>query len=189
MLENPLFKEINLKIAETIAPKQGGINIEGLTTTPEGDLLIGFRSPLTENKGLLVALKNPLELVSQIETKAQFGEPILLDLDGLGVRSIEYWSVIQAYIIIAGEVGGGPEFALCTWSGNLADKPKLINLQLPGDFRPESVLFYPHLGDRFQLLSDDGSIQRIDGQECKTIKDSENPEKYFRSIWVKMESN
>jgi hypothetical protein len=86
LLENPLFKEINLKIAETIAPKKGGINIEGLTATSEGDLLIGFRSPLTENKALLVPLKNSLELVTLTGTKAQFGEPILLDLDGLGVR-------------------------------------------------------------------------------------------------------
>jgi hypothetical protein len=189
LLTESKLKGLRENEVERLAPKLGGINIEGLTATPEGDLLIGFRSPLTENKALLVPLKNPLELVTQTDTKAQLGEPILLDLNGLGVRSIEYWSVIQAYVIIAGGVDGGPEFALYLWSGNPTENPELINLNLPASFRPESVVFYPHLGDRFQLLSDDGTIERIDGQECKTIKDSDNPEKYFRSIWVKMKSN
>jgi hypothetical protein len=189
LLTESKLKSLRENEMERLAPKLGGINIEGLTATPEGDLLIGFRSPLTENKALLVPLKNPLELMTQTGTKAQLGEPILLDLDGLGVRSIEYCSVIQAYIIIAGEVGGGDRFALYLWSGKPNENPELIDLTLPTDFRPESVLFYPHLRDRFQLLSDDGTIQRIDGQECKTIKDSDNPEKYFRSIWVKMKSN
>lgn len=46
LLENSLLKPFDLKTAETIAPKEGGLNIEGLTATPEDDLLIGFRSPL-----------------------------------------------------------------------------------------------------------------------------------------------
>ena len=187
LLTESKLKYLRENDLERLAPKLGGINIEGLTATPEGDLLIGFRSPLTENKALLVALKNPLELVTQSKAKAQFDEPILLDLNGLGVRSIEYWSVIQAYIIVAGEVGGGDRFALYLWSGNPNENPELIDLTLPTDFRPESVLFYPHLSDRFQILSDDGTIRRVDGQECKDIKDSENPEKYFRSIWVQIQ--
>jgi hypothetical protein len=189
LLTESKLKYLRENDLERLAPKLGGINIEGLTATPEGDLLIGFRSPLTENKALLVALKNPLELVTQSKAKAQFDEPILLDLNGLGVRSIEYWSVIQAYIIVAGEVGGGDRFALYLWSGNPNENPAIIDLTFPVDFRPESVLFYSHLGDRFQILSDDGTIERVDGQQCKKIEDSENPEKYFRSIWVKIESN
>jgi hypothetical protein len=187
LLTESKLKGLRENDVERLAPKLGGINIEGLTATPEGDLLIGFRSPLVDEKALLVPLKNPLALVTQTETKAQFGEPILLDLNGFGVRSIEYWSVIKAYIIIAGEVGGGDRFALYLWSGNPNENPELIDLTLPTDFRPESVLFYPHLSDRFQILSDDGTIRRVDGQECKDIKDSENPEKYFRSIWVQIE--
>jgi hypothetical protein len=186
LLTESKLKGLRANDVETIAPKEGGINIEGLTTTPEGNLLIGFRSPLAGNKALLVPLKNPLELVTQTETKAQFGQPILLDLNGLGVRSIEYWSVIKTYIIIAGEVGSGDRFALYLWSGNPNENPELIDLTFPVDFRPESVLFYPHLSDRFQILSDDGTIQRVNGKQCKEIQDSNNPEKYFRSIWVQL---
>ncbi|MEB3248636.1 MAG: DUF3616 domain-containing protein [Merismopediaceae bacterium] len=188
LLTESKLKDLRENEVERLAPKLGGINIEGLTARPEGDLLIGFRSPLTENKALLVPLKNPLKLMTRTSTKAQFGEPILLDLGGLGVRSIEYWSVIQAYIIIAGEVGSGDRFALYLWSGNSDENPELIDLTLPTDFRPESILFYPHLSDRFQLLSDDGTIQRVEGQQCKEIKDSTHPEKYFRSLWIQVES-
>lgn len=190
MLSELKFDQFKVKEAETKAPKtKGGLNIEGLTATPEGELLIGFRNPIPDDKALLIPLKNPLELVTQSvgSVKAQFGEPILLDLNGLGIRSIEYWPAIKAYMIIAGPFDGSDRFALYLWSGNPNENPELIDLTLPTDFRPESVLFYPHLSDHFQILSDDGTIRRVDGQECKDIKDSENPEKYFRSIWVQIE--
>jgi hypothetical protein len=32
----------------------GGLNIEGLAATPDGQLLIGFRNPLSEGKALLL---------------------------------------------------------------------------------------------------------------------------------------
>ncbi|MFM6056842.1 MAG: DUF3616 domain-containing protein, partial [Microcystis aeruginosa] len=47
-------------------------------------------------------------------------------------------------------------------------------------------LFYPHFQDRFQILSDDGTIERVGDTPCKEIPDKNNPEKYFRSIWVKV---
>ena len=189
LLTESELKYLRKNNIERLAPKSGGINIEGLTATPEGDLLIGFRSPLVDEKALLVPLKNPSKLIDKKdETQAKFGEPIYLDLNDLGIRSIEYWPVIKAYMIIAGEVGGGDRFALYLWSGKPNENPEPIDLTLPAGFRPESVLFYPHLGDRFQILSDDGTIQRVDGKKCKDIKDYDNPEKYFRSIWVQVES-
>jgi hypothetical protein len=187
MLEDTNLEQFNIKEAETKAPKvEGGLNIEGLTATPEGNLLIGFRNPIPDGKALLLPLKNPKDLVTK-EVRAKFGEPITLDLGGLGIRSIEYWSVIQAYLIIAGEFDGGERFKLYSWSGNSQEAANPIDsIQFPDLFRPESILLYPHLGDRFQILSDDGAISRVNGQPCKDIDDKNNPEKYFRSIWVKI---
>ena len=66
MLEDPKLAQFDLKTAETITPKEpGGLNIEGLTSTPEGALLIGFRNPIPEGKALLIPLKNPLDLVTK----------------------------------------------------------------------------------------------------------------------------
>nr|WP_304598359.1 ISAs1 family transposase [Microcystis sp. 0824] len=35
-------------------------------------------------------------------------------------------------------------------------------------------------------LSDDGTIERVGNTPCKDIPDKNSPEKYFRSIWVKV---
>lgn len=186
MIEDSKLAQFDLKTAEAIAPKEpGGLNIEGLTTTPNGELLIGFRNPIPQEKALLIPLKNPSDLIDETQSnKASFGDPILLDLGGLGIRSIEYWPVINAYLIIAGQFDGGDEFALYTWSGDVADKPNKVSIEFPKDFRPESILFYPHLKDKFQILSDDGSVVRTGGLECKEINDPTDPGKFFRSVWI-----
>lgn len=188
MLEDPKFAQLSLKTAETIAPKKpGGLNIEGLTVTPEKELLIGFRNPIPQGKALLIPLKNPSDLIAKnMNVKAIFGDPILLDLEGFGIRSIEYWSVIDSYLIIAGQFDQGENFALYSWSGKKEDKPSRITIDFPKGFRPESILFYPHLKDQFQILSDDGAIVRANGQKCKDIPEKDNPEKFFRSVWVKV---
>jgi hypothetical protein len=190
MLQESSLKKYNLEQAETIAPKgKGGLNIEGLTTTPEGELLIGFRNPITDGKALLLPLKNPLELVKQHENKvsASFGDPIEIDLEGLGIRSIEYWESYKVYLIIAGAYDSSDKFGLYWWSGNDEEKPQKIEINdLPEKFRPESILFYPNQKNRFQLLSDDGAIIRINNTPCKKIDDKAHPKKYFRSVWIQV---
>ncbi|MGB5962883.1 MAG: DUF3616 domain-containing protein [Coleofasciculaceae cyanobacterium] len=188
MLQDEQLKKYELEKAEALAPKQeGGINIEGLTATPNGDLLIAFRSPIPNSKALIIPLTNPLDLIHQNEPeiKAIFGEAMELDLGGLGIRSIEYWQVYQVYLIVAGAYDSSNQFALYWWSGKCQDTPqKIESINLPPSFRPEAVLFYPNRKNQFQLISDDGSIIRVDGQECKKIKDEFHPEKYFRSLWI-----
>lgn len=193
MLQDSRLKKYNIEKAETLAPKEkGGLNIESLTATPEGELLIGFRNPIPKGKALLFPLKNSLELIQQSEDKvnASFDAPIEIDLEGLGIRSIEYWEAYKGYLIVAEAYDSSDEFGLYWWSGNVQEKPQKIELtNLPNQFRPESVLFYPHQKDRFQLLSDDGAIIRVDNTPCKKIKDVTNPNKYFRSVWVQVMSS
>ncbi len=190
MIQDSQLNDFDFITAETISPKEkGGLNIEGLTTTVDGDLLIAFRNPIPKHKALLLSLKNPQDLIDETkDIKAHFGQPLLLDLDGLGIRSIEFWSVIKAYLIIAGSFDGEDKFALYIWSGKKEDQPEKISIQFPEQFRPESILFYPQLSDRFHILSDDGTIRRVDNQRCKDIEDENHPQKYFRSLWVKVDS-
>ncbi|MFM7715006.1 MAG: DUF3616 domain-containing protein, partial [Microcystis sp.] len=79
--DSQLAKIFDFQTAETKAPKaEGGLNIEGLTATPDGNILIGFRNPVPNGKALLLPLKNPKSLVTNSTTaKAEFGDPILLD--------------------------------------------------------------------------------------------------------------
>lgn len=188
MFKDDQLKKYNLDRAEKLAPKkEGGLNIEGLTATPNGELLIGFRNPIPQGKALVVPLTNPLELVQKDENKvnAILGEPIELDLGGLGIRGIEYWQIYQVYLIVAGAYDSSNKFALYWWSGNRKDTPKKIELiDFPPDFRSEAILFYPNRKNQFQLISDDGAIIRADGKECKEIKDENHSEKYFRSLWI-----
>jgi hypothetical protein len=188
MFKDERLKDYELKKAEELVPKeQGGLNIEGLTATPNGELLIGFRNPIPGGKALVLPLTNPLDLIQKPETEvnAIFGEPIELDLGGLSIRSIEYSQVYQVYLIIAGAYDGSDKFALYWWSGNRQDTAqKIESINLPVGFRPEAVLFYPNRKNQFQLLSDDGAIPRVDGKTCKEIKDENHLEQYFRSLWI-----
>lgn len=175
------FESIDLD--QHLAPEEkDGINIEGLCTTPNQDLLIGFRNPVPDGKALLIPLKNPAELVRQENSSAQFGEPIRLDLGGLGIRSIEYWEKHKTYIICAGAFDDSSNFCLYQWSGNSAENPEMIEgIVFPQDFRPESVLFYPNQDDRLHILSDDGGLKQDGITECKKLP---SEQRSFRSIWV-----
>jgi len=188
MFRDDRLKKYQLQEAEKLIPKEaGGLNIEGLATTPNQELLIGFRNPIPQGKALLLPLKNPADLLEQKGTQAIFGEPIELDLNGLGIRSIEYWEHRSQYIIVAGAYDGSNQFALYQWSG-ANDAPSLVETtNLPSDFRPEGILFYPNRNDQFQLLSDDGTIERDGNTPCKEIKDKNHSQKFFRSLWVRID--
>lgn len=190
MLQEGRLKNYNLQRAETIAPKEkNGLNIEGLTATPEGQLLIGFRNPIPNGKALLISLKNPMELIqeNEKEVSADFGEPIEIDLEGLGIRSIEYWETHGVYLIVAGAYDSSNNFGLYWWSKEQQESPQKIELNnLPKQFRAESVLLYPNQSHHFQLLSDDGAIDRVGNMPCKDIKDICDPNKYFRSVWIQV---
>ncbi len=187
MFNDDRLKEFELEAAEKLPPKkEGGLNIEGLTATPNEELLIGFRNPIRKGKALLLPLTNPADLVAKKGTNAIFGKPITLDLQGLGIRSIEYWESKNQYIIVAGAYDSSNDFALYQWSG-LDTNPQLIEgIALPKEFRPEGVLFYPNRDNQFQLLSDDGLLKRNGDIPCKKIKDEDHSEKYFRSLWVEI---
>ena len=68
--------------------------MKDLRVGPDGSLLIGLRNPVykdlvgNKDKAILLVLKNPEAMVMN-SGEAQFGNPILLDVEGLGIRSIE----------------------------------------------------------------------------------------------------
>ncbi len=174
------LKEYQLEKAANNAPEsKHGLNIEGLAGTPEGNLLIGFRNPIPKGNALLVPLKNPDKVIMENE-KPKLGKPILLPLNGLGIRSIEYSDSKKAYIIIAGPHNDNGTFQLYQWSGNPSDSPKLSKVDFQ-DLHPEAVIIYPEEKSKIQILSDDGSKQ-INGKNCKDLTSAQD--KSFRSMWV-----
>ncbi|MBN1516527.1 DUF3616 domain-containing protein [Candidatus Sumerlaeota bacterium] len=175
----PSLKDYQLMLAATRAPKQkDALNIEGLCATPQGALLIAFRNPIPGGKALIVPMENPDEVVEG--KPAKLGEPMLLALGGLGVRSIEYYEHRNQYLIIAGSYGENDEFAIYLWSGDPERAPEIVEgIDLHG-LRPETLIFYPGEERRIQILSDDGT-RPIDGQDCKN---ADPAMRCFRSGWI-----
>lgn len=163
--------------ANLAAEAEGGFNIEGLASTPEGALLIGLRNPLRHGRALLVPLLNPDEVIEG--GRARFGAPVELDLQQRGIRSIE--RVGDAYLIAAGPIADRGTFALYRWSGRAGEAATPVSLDLR-DLRPEALFTIPG-SNRIQLLSDDGGV-RTGGVACKKLP---LPSQTFRSLTVPYE--
>jgi len=167
-ISDPRLRPFGLKAAAKRAPKTpSALNIEGLTATPEGGLLIGFRNPLPHGKALVVPLLNPNDVVMG-KAKAKLGPPILLPLAGLGIRSIEFSPGRGEYLIVAGPAGVIGPFNLYRWSGSASDAP----VEVPGvsftGLQPEALIVYPDQAKTIEILSDDGT-QDIHGTACKDL--------------------
>jgi len=145
-----------------LAPKVDGLNIEGLCATADGTkMLIGFRNPRPNDMALIVTLANPEAVVLTGATPI-LEEPILIDLDGLGIRSIEYSDSIGEYLIVAGSHQSGedePLQYLYNYDFTAQDRDKLATFS--DNFTPEAIFQFPDANE-INLLSDDGT-RLIDG--------------------------
>jgi len=166
LVREPKLARFNLAAASLLAPKEpGALNIEGLTSTPDGQLLIGFRNPIPQGKALLVPLLNPEQLIQG--QRARFGEPIQLDLGGYGVRSMGRDK--DNYLIIAGSFDGDGESRAYTWAGGTNAPTLMSGVRFPG-LNPEGLTYSTAEGrTEFFVLSDDGTL-KIGGEDCKKVK-------------------
>jgi hypothetical protein len=199
-------KKLSKKERKKLAPKEQGLNIEGLCASADGrTLYIGFRNPrppLIKNlkfslKALVVPLRNP-DAVIESPVEPIFGEPMLWDLGGLGIRSMEYSHFHKVYFIIAGPHDESSKSVLYRWSGKVDEPPRFVRdlHTLQKDFTPEALVVFEK-SDRLLMLSDDGSldIKVTDASECmegELNDDGTCPNKFlvdpykksFRAIWI-----
>jgi hypothetical protein len=198
-------QKITKKELRELAPKRKGLNIEGLCATPDGNsLYIGLRNPqfpgwvTLKKRAIIVPLLNPRQVIENGES-AIFGTPILLDLNGLGIRSIEYSCFHKSYLIIAGPKDDKPGFALYKWSGEKEEKPVLLK-KFPKNknFTPEALVVFENSG-KLLVLSDDGTINidisdssrclngKTSGQgKCPNKFLSDQSKKHFRGTWLEL---
>jgi hypothetical protein len=147
-------------------------------------------------KALVVPLKNPDAVIESLAAPI-FDEPMLWDLGGLGIRSMEYSHFHKAYFIIAGSHDESSKSVLYRWSGRADEPPKFVRdlHMLQKDFTPEALVVFEK-SNRLLMLSDDGSlpIKVTDDSECmdgQLNKDGTCPNKFladpdkksFRAIW------
>lgn len=160
LLDSPSVRTVLNKAVRKRAPKEGGMNIEGLAATADAGLLLGFRSPLSDpggmtGKALLVRLLPDDDWFS-VQSISQ------LDLDNRGVRDIVRHD--DGYVMIAGPVKSGGEFALYAWDGVSAQAEPLQ--QITG-LHAEALV---DIGDRWLLLSDDGKQRRADSETSDGVR-------------------
>jgi hypothetical protein len=171
LLGTPELNQFNLARAVTLAPEEtGGLNLEGLAPTPEGYVLLGFRNPVPDGRALIVALKNPDELVENGAASANLSVAGRLALGGRGIRAIEFVPESRSYLIVAGAFDDAHEFKLYKWSGRRGDEGTPIDVEI-GDCKPEELIVtrVQSGSHELELLSDDGD-REVDGRKCKKTK-------------------
>jgi len=177
LLADARYANFDLAAASLLAPKEpGGLNLEGLGERPEGGVWIGFRNPIPGGRALVAPLLNPERLIEG--ERARLGDPILLDLGELGIRTLSRWR--GRTLIVAGSYSDGGDSRLYTWDGQ-GTPAAVSGLDLSG-FNPEGF-FSPEDRDEILLLSDDGSVE-IDGEKCKRLED--RGRKRFRGRWISL---
>ena len=144
--------------AELPPEAPGGFNIEGLAPAREGgQVLIGFRNPVPQGKALVVRLENPSALVDGTAA-AQLAIGGVLDLEGRGIRALEFVPPLDRYLVLAGAFDDAHAFRLYEWGGGL-DAPARPLTDNISDLKPEELIVVDATDRELvvQLLSDDGT--------------------------------
>lgn len=165
------------KASERQPEKAGALNIEGLAASPQGALLIGFRNPIPGGRALIVPLENPAEVVDG--RKPRLGDPIELDLAGLGIRSIDHCAAGGHYLILAGPHNDGGDFRIYRWTGPGTGAQQVSGADFLG-LRPEALVVDAQRPSGVLVLSDDGTV-RVDDVPCKKAAPDRRS---FRSLWL-----
>ncbi|OGU21038.1 MAG: hypothetical protein A2580_12875 [Hydrogenophilales bacterium RIFOXYD1_FULL_62_11] len=149
----------------------GGFNIEAMEISADGQqLLVGFRSPLLEQRAIIACVENPAAIFERCEPPRVLRTLITLDLGGDGIRGLAYLPTLDGYLVISGPVASQQvHFQLWFWSG-LPDAParRVSVAGLPGFEHAEGVS--PAVIDdrqRIIIVSDDGS--RKDGRDAHFV--------------------
>ncbi len=175
--ESPKFQDLDFESAARLSSEEaGGINIEGLTSTPEGSLLIGFRTPIHRGGTLLIEIKNPKDIVRG--AKPIFGAARRLSLGTMGIRAIER---VNNDYLLATETNSGKRYPqLFQWNGS-DSRPRRVFVSLPKSLNPESILIFPDTGlTEIHILSDDGN-ETLGKEPCSKI-DDETKQRFRRLV-------
>jgi len=149
----------------------GGLNIEALEMTPDGQrLLVGFRSPLLNRRALVASIENPTEIFDAGAGIRISPRLDTLDLGGHGIRGMSYIPALTGYLVISGPVAKErSQFQLWFWSGLQSNPPRRITVPgVAGFEHAEGVS--PAVIDgqrRIVLVSDDGS--REEGRSARFL--------------------
>lgn len=150
----------------TDVKNEGGFNIEGIAFDKDKKrLLVGFRSPQSDGKAVLVSVENPKELFEG-DAKAEIGdEMFLLDMKDNGVRGIAYDPKLDGYLLISGPTSRDRtlNFNLWFWGGKAGDEAIPVGIPGADDALNRGECVSPIRGDDRELvllIRDDGKKKK-----------------------------
>jgi hypothetical protein len=137
----------------------GGLNIEALEMSPDGRLLIGFRSPLLDGRAIVASLDDPEAAFAGAQVRIA---PALvsLDLGGHGLRALSWIPALNGYLLVSGPVAKEQvQFRLWFWRGQIDDAVRPARVAgLPGFEHAEGISSASVAGEpKIMVVSDDGS--------------------------------
>jgi hypothetical protein len=142
------------------------INIEALSFDKQNRLMICLRNPHIDNKSIILLLENPIEIFKNKAAPIIAKSPLLLDLQGGGIRAMTYDSKLNGYLLTNEIYTTGDNnikhSQISFWDGNANHKPNPINL--PSVISMNNVEgISPITVDgkpRVLLISDNGDLKR-----------------------------
>jgi Protein of unknown function (DUF3616) len=160
----PQFARLHPTLAAAVEkrPKRkgNGLNVEAVAWDPiHRRLLFGLRSPLVNGSAIVLALDNAPAVFEQGAAPVVSG-PLLLPLEGDGIRDLTYDAEASRFLIVAGAARESYHAAasLWSWDGRSSAVTHLRAPVLVG-VKPEGVALVDVRGHRALLLvCDDGFI-------------------------------
>ncbi|MGB5276872.1 MAG: DUF3616 domain-containing protein [Gammaproteobacteria bacterium] len=155
-------------VRETKVKEGKDLNIEALGLSADGRrLLIGLRSPVIDDRALIVVVQNPDDVFEQGGLPLFAPEPWYLDLGKGGIRALTYDPELEGYLIVSRrEDKKGKPFKLWFWSGDPAVEPQRVSIAgVENINRAEGITPIVQDGERRLLIVfDDGNrLRRIGG--------------------------
>lgn len=148
-------------LKEENSKSKRGFNIEGLSLNPTQDkLLLGLRSPLKDNKAIVLTLDNindlfDFQVLPNVAPQLHF-----LDLGGESIRSLNYIPRLQGYLVISGPVDNSNniEFKLWLWNVEKNTTRRVTVKGLSGFEEAEGVAEITWNGEPRLLIMTDGTL-------------------------------
>lgn len=145
------------------------LNIEAMSFDKQQRLMLGLRDPQIKGKSIIVILENPVAIFERKETARILGKPVLLDLQGGGIRAMVYDAELGGYLL-SNEVFGennARHSQLMYWDGNHLHQPKRIAIPILNDMRNIEGIAPVIIQDEkyILLVSDNGDLNRKQGAD------------------------
>jgi hypothetical protein len=142
------------------------LNIEAISFDIQQRLMICLRAPQIAGKSTILTIENPDSMFSKKEKPVISKSPILLDLNGGGIRAMSFDPRLDGYLItndiFTSKNDNEKHSQVSFWDGNpdhqpnLIKLPGLINMSNVEGIAPVSINNEP----RILLVSDNGDIKQ-----------------------------